>query len=194
MNLENLRKSSVVETVKHFWQLELVECKHEVDREKMLNLIRIEDPKEFKQKVRDLLKDRNFAKGKYYDNPTLVWTTGTEKNPNRPCQVQNWILAEINLGCLYTSRINKKMEADLNAVNGNLKRFVERKYAPKYKEFQLDRVPSGSAATVISVARRKPGREGEIELIDGAHRVVSMLYNNMEQSEAYIAKLKDKYL
>ncbi len=191
MNYNRIAQSSTIEVVKHFWRLEAADCRDKVIVDKMMSMINIQAPEEFRPKVRDSVDDRTFAKGKYYDNPTLVWTTGTEKNPDRPHQVQNWILAEIDLGCLYTSRINEEMEADLNTVNGNFKRFVEKGYACKYKEFRLDRVPCGTEAIVIGIARRKPSRDGTVELIDGAHRVVSMLHNNIEQSEAYIAELKN---
>lgn len=196
MNYNRIAQSSTIEVVKHFWRLEAADCKNEVDREKMMSLIGLQDPEELRQKVRDLEKDCTFAGGKYYDNPTLVWTTGTQKNPDGPCQVKNWVLAKINLGFLYTCGINPKMKYDLDSVKGNLSCFVKREYASKYnaskyKEFQLDRIPTGLTATAIGVAHREPGRDGEIELIDGAHRVVSMLHNNIEQSEAYIAELKN---
>ena len=190
MDLEIIRESSKAEVVRFFWNLEAKNCKHSVGEEIMQRLIWLTDTPDFEQEVRNIVKDCNFKKGKYRNNPTLVWTIGNEDNPNRPFKVRDWVLAKINLECLYTCGINEKINVHLDLVNGNLKSFVKQGYAREHPEFQLDRKPPTSKAKIIGIAHRASEKQGTIELVDGAHRVVSMLHNNMEQSEAYIARLK----
>ena len=50
--------------------------------------------------------------------------------------------------------------------------------------------PKGTARTFICIARSKHNRDGSIELIDGAHRVVSMLAKGIMEADAYIGILR----
>lgn len=182
MNYETISESNKIEVLKHYICIEATKLKCEDKRNEMRSWVYLQD-RDF------ILKVRNFEKSRDDENPTIVWTIGTEKNPNRPQKVRRWILAHINLGCLYSRGINPKMKSDLDSVNGNLRCFVNRKYAARYKEFHTDRVPTNTEARVIGIVHCTDNRNGEIEIVDGCHRVIAMLGNAIESTEAYIAEL-----
>lgn len=182
MKCETIGESNKIEVLKHYIRIEATKSKYEDNRKEIMSWVYLPDG-DFIHKV------RNFEKTRDDENPTIVWTIGTEKNPNRHQKVRRWILANINLGCLYTCGINPKMKCDLDSVNGNLRCFVNRKYAVRYKEFRTDCIPTNTEASVIGIARCKDNRNGEVEIVDGCHRVIAMLANGIESTEAYIAIL-----
>ena len=119
-------------------------------------------------------KVHHFAEVWDDENPTVVWTIGTKANKHYQ-RVFRWILANVNLGCLYTCGISSKMQHDLDSVNGNLRRFVNHGYAIRYDEFRIRSTPiAEELRIVIGIACVKYGRDGNIELVDGAHRAVAM--------------------
>ena len=145
---------------------------------------------DFITKVQKLEKERDD------DNPALGYTIGTNKNPTCWKKVKRWILANINLQSLYTWGIdpdNLELKRDLDSVKGNLKRFVKRKYAKKHNdEFCTDWNPTHEVfKLLICVSPNSPekDRDGEIEIVDGCHRAVAMLENEIEHVKAYIAEL-----
>ena len=177
-----IRECKVAEVLRHFICMEADRPKYADMRHKMLGWLKLSDR-------RLIRKVRKFEKTRDDDNPTLGWTIGTRANSNYR-GVSHWVLASISLADLYTCGINPKMKGDLDSVNGNLKRFVDAGYATKYPEFRLDSIPSeGKARTLIGIARSESNRDGNIELIDGAHRVVPMLANGIMSSDAYIGEL-----
>lgn len=181
MNYETISESNKIQVLKHFIWIEATKLQCEDIRNEMRSWVYLQD-RDFIHKLRD------FEKSRCDENPTFVWTIGTETNPNCRC----WILANINLGCLYTCGINSenpKMKADLDSVNGNLRCFVNKELASNYKEFGTDCVPFNTECRVIGIAHCKDYRNGEIEIVDGCHRVIAMLANGIESTEAYIAEL-----
>lgn len=177
---EIIRECKVAEVLRHFICMEAERPKYADMREEMLKWLDLPDQKLIR-------KVRKFEKTRNDDNPTLGRTIGTRANSN---WVSHWVLASIDLADLYTCGINPKMKDDLDSVSGNLKRFVDAGYATKYPEFRLDPVPSTwRARVVIGVARSEFSREGNIELIDGAHRVVALIANGITSSDAYIGEL-----
>ena len=79
------------------------------------------------------------------------------------------------------------MKNDLDKVRGNVLRFCEAS-ADKYREFRRDSVPK-EFSTLIAVSHKKPHRDGEAELIDGAHRAISMIKNRILTAECLLAQL-----
>ena len=144
------------------------------------------DP-EFIQKVKE------FEKGREDDNPTLGWTVGTRRSKTY-LKVRRWVLAQVYLSVLYSCGINPCMKEDLDAVRGNLKQFWMNEYTKKYREFRLDSTPSeGKAKTIIGIARSKPERNGSIQVIDGAHRVIGMVANDIHQCWAYLGEFHHSF-
>lgn len=184
MTYEKIRESDTNEVLRHFICIEATRSKYANKRDDMINWTRLSDT-DFIQKV------RNFEKKRSDENPAILWTIGTEKDCKRPQKVRRWILANINLGCLYTCGINSKMKSDLDSVKGNLKCFVNRGYTNKYDEFCTNRVPTDEELKVIvGIAHDTDDRDGKIEIVDGAHRAIAMLANGIEYSQAHIAKLR----
>ena len=183
MTYEIIRESNKVEVLKHFIRIEATLCECKDKRKEMINWTCLPDP-DFIQKV------HNFAETRDDENPTLVWTIGIGNNRDRPQKVRRWILANINLDCLYTCGINKKVNSDLDSVKGNLKCFVNEGYATKHCcEFCTSSVPIDEKRMIIGIAHPTDNRDGEIEIVDGCHRVIAMLANGIEDSQAYVAEL-----
>ena len=183
MTYEKVRASNTNEVLRHFICIEATRSKYVNERDDMINWTRL-SASDFIQNV------RNFEKKRRDENPAIVWTIGTENNPNRPQEVQHWILANINLGDLYTCGINKKVDSDLDSVKGNLKCFVNEGYATKHCcEFCTSSVPIDEKRVIIGIAHPTHNRDGAIEIVDGCHRVIAMLTNGVEDSRAYIAEL-----
>ncbi len=177
-----IREVKIIEVLRHFISMEADRDKYKDMRDKMLGWLRLSNRK-FIRKVHRFEKDRDDV------NPALGWTIGANGNKHYQ-NVSRWVLANIQLTDLYTCDIKSKMKDDLDSVNGNLEQFVKAGYAREYTDFQQDRVPSeGKARIVIGIARRESGRNGSIELIDGAHRIVAMLVNGITECDAYIGEI-----
>lgn len=182
MRYEIIRESNVAWVLRHFIRIEAARSKYADKREEMISWTCLPDT----AFIREV---HNFAQMRDDENPTIVWIIGTNINKHY-LKVQRWVLANINLDCLYTCGISSKMRSNLDSVNGNLKHFVDRGYATKHNKFRINSVPSdGEVRIVIGIAHLKHDRDGEIELVDGAHRAIAMLANRISSSQAYIAEL-----
>jgi len=181
------KKISVADVLRHFIIMEASRERYANNAEGMLSWIKLSDDK-FIQKVREFEVTRDD------DNPVLGWTIGTRRNSLYK-NISHWISAKVYLDDLYTCGINSEMKADLDAVRGNLKRFVDIGYAAKYSEFKLDSdLPQNEAKILIGIAQFYSDRDGTIELIDGAHRAVTMLSKGITKSKAYIGILTRRQL
>ena len=182
MGYERIQECNAAEVLRHFVRLEASRSKYADKREEMINWISLPD-------IAFIQQVHNFAQVRDDENPTIVWTIGSETNKHY-LKVRRWFLAKINLECLYTCGISCKMRQDLDSVNGNLKKFVKEGYAKKYGEFHMNFIPSDTETRrVIGIAHLKPDRDGKIEIVDGVHRAVAMLANEISLSQAYIAEL-----
>jgi hypothetical protein len=130
---------------------------------------------------------REFAEKNNNGSPIFPWTVGY-RNDERWRQVRRWIYAEIKLDHLYTCGISASMSKDLEDVRGNLKMFASL-HATKYPEFRVKEVPPEAVRIIFGVARMEDDRDGTIELIDGAHRVVCLLFNSISTANGFIAEL-----
>ena len=173
MQYETICESNKVEVLKHFIRIEATRSKYVDKREEMMGWICLDNPDEFIQEV------RNFEKTRKDENPAILWTIGTEKDPVRPHKIRRWILAKVDLRSLYTLRINSKINPHLDLVNGNLERFVRRGYPAEHDEFHTSHVPTNEKRVVIGIAHFKENRDGEIEIVDGCHRAIAMLTNEI---------------
>lgn len=131
----------------------------------------------------------NICKNEKRDSPVLVWTIGVPGD-NRFRDIKEWRLEKVNLDQLYSCAMGKNMGAELDAVSGNLKMLTSiiKNNPSKYTEFDLSRIPSyGDKQIAIGVAHSINGHQGSVELIDGAHRVVSMIANDENCMFVYLA-------
>ena len=183
MQYETICESDKVEVLRRFIRIEATRSEYANKQDDLRNWIRLSDP-DFIQKV------RNFEKKRPDENPAILWTIGTEKDRNRPQKVRRWVLANVNLDCLYTCGINDEVNSDIDSVKGNLKCFMNEGYATKHCcEFRIGRVPINEKRVIIGIVHCTDNRDGEIEIVDGCHRVIAMLANGIEYSQAYIAEL-----
>ncbi len=134
----------------------------------------------------------NVCKNEKRDSPVLVWTVGVPGD-DRFQDIKEWRLEKVNLDELYSCAMGRNMKTELDAVKGNLKTLTAlmKNNPSNYPEFDLSRIPSDNEKQIaIGVAHSITGRQGSIELIDGAHRVVSMIANDVSYIFAYLAVLK----
>ena len=85
------------------------------------------------------------------------------------------------------------MQSDLNSIQGNLEDFAALVIGDpcRYSEFNLSCLPEDERnQTVIGVKHLVNGKRGSIELIDGAHRAISMVANGVATASAYLALVK----
>ena len=170
-----LRESHVAEILRHY----ICTGRQTKERSKRLKWLHLSDK-------RLLQKFHELDKTQINDEPTLLWAVGP-----RAERVSRWVLANsIHLADLYSCGIRSEMKGDLDCVKGNLKQFVKTGCFRKYDDFKRPSIPrEGKARTVIGVAHFKSDRHGRIELVDGAHRVVALLANDIESCRAYIGEI-----
>lgn len=131
---------------------------------------------------------REFAEKTKNGSPIFPWTVGIN-NDERWKNVRRWIYTDVELNQLYTCGINPStMKESLTKVHGYLVKFT-RCFAHNFPEFRLDQIPPEKLRTIFGVKRRDNNKDGSIELIDGAHRAVAMLHNNIVESKGFIAEL-----
>jgi hypothetical protein len=173
-------QANVCQVLKHWIMLE--ERKHPSHAntgEKLSGWLDLEDSQL-------LARMRTFADERGDVNPILTWTVGTRGNKHYE-RVRRWVLAQVSLAALYSCGINDSMKGALDAVRGNLASFVVS--ARKYPEFRLGDVPEGDFRIIIVVAQSQVDRDGTLEVVDGAHRAVTMLANGLAETTAFLAEL-----
>ena len=87
----------------------------------------------------------------------------------------------------YSRGMNEEVNKTLANCEWNFQRFTDR--AAQHNDFDLKRCPPPEFQRLIVVHHRIQGHRGDFEVIDGAHRLVSMISNGMVTSEAYVAEL-----
>jgi hypothetical protein len=133
-----------------------------------------------------LARLKTFASRREGTNPLLTWTVGTLSNQHH-LHVRRWVLATAPIHLFFTCGLNPSMSDELREVGWNLFQFS--KLAEKFSEFRLDSVPQGEMATVFGVAHLLPGKNGTIELVDGAHRFVSLAHQGLQTISSFVAEL-----
>lgn len=130
---------------------------------------------------------RQFAAGRNDVNPVFTWTVGTQNNRHHE-RVQKWVLAQIPLGQVYSDGINSDVNVTLASCGWNLGRLAQS--AAQHPEFRITEVPSADLLRLVAIHEPRTGR-GEYQIVDGAHRAVSMLVAKMSEAEAYVAELRN---
>lgn len=131
---------------------------------------------------------REFAKLRRDVNPVLTFTIGTQANRHHE-RVLGWEMEMIEVSELYSCGLNICMKKDLDQVNGNVLAFAKN-YAAKYAEFRLNETPVQKRQRVIAVRHPTAGRQGTMQLLDGAHRVVALAVQGVKVVSGYVAVLK----
>jgi hypothetical protein len=129
---------------------------------------------------------RDFAERIHCRSPIIPWTVGMNDDESHR-SIRRWVYADTDLEQFYTCGINDRVRPCLMKAQWNLKRFL--KYAPDFEEFKLDWIPTELLRVMFGIARREIDKNGTIQLIDGAHRTISMLHNNISRSKAFIGEI-----
>jgi hypothetical protein len=180
MGYQVVRGATQREVLEHFLRTEVMRREYAEQREEIVGWIALDDEGFFRCM-------RQFADSRADVNPVLSWTIGTPGNRHHE-RVARWVLARVDIKSLYTCGINPMMKADLDAVQGNLARFST--VGHKYPEFRMDSLPDGGQAIIVGVARQSVGRDGTIEAVDGAHRIVAMAGREIQNTSAFLAELR----
>lgn len=177
-----IRIVDVAEVIRHFFYMEANRDKFSSYKEEILSWRSLSN-----QDV--LQKALEFGKRRDDINPVLTWTVGTATNKHYQ-KLDQWSFGTIDLNILYSHGINTSMKNDLSSVMGNLSDFAQI-YSKNYKEFLLTTLPEDKFKILIAIARSNPKYKGKLELIDGAHRAISMLKNGITKTDTYIGIIKD---
>ena len=121
---------------------------------------------------------KDFAT-KHRGNPALVWLGYDPKDKRRPVK---WKRATgIDVKTLCSHGLNSEWNDALKSVSGNLYRFfMECEAVHGQKEYRLDELPSDELSFIIGVV--DPRTPSKIELIDGSHRLASMIFVKQVQT------------
>ena len=171
------------DVLRHFVSREIQ--KHKDLAKELTDILSISNDEEFVSKLRE------FALRHDTGNPVYTWT-GLNSNSHHQ-RVTRWTkVSNVEVNEIYSERINSSINTPLQMARGNLARIAD--LVPKdeslSKEFDLSRTPSSELDRIIIGVKRTTGhRDGTIELIDGAHRFVSMVANGVTTVPAYIAEL-----
>lgn len=128
-------------------------------------------------------------------NPALIWTIGIKvgiKEDNRSDKINKWILAEAPVGKFYSEGVNYRVNQDLiDRCKGNVSEFAN-KYSKYHDEFNKNlEFKDESHKIVIGILQKENTYIESIELIDGIHRLVSLILNGDSVVKAYIGILKN---
>jgi hypothetical protein len=174
------RLATVREVLEHFVRVEASRAMYAERASEMFGWLAQPDAQFF-----ELL--RSFGDSRDDTNPLLTWTVGTRENRHH-LLIKRWVLAEVPMDAFYTCGLNPAMRDDLRAARWNLAKFATS--ASKYPEFRLDSMPETDELTrVVGVVRPSAGCVEEVELVDGAHRLVSMAHHGIRQVTAYLGEL-----
>ncbi|HEX5324682.1 MAG TPA: hypothetical protein VFW40_12915 [Capsulimonadaceae bacterium] len=176
---------SKLDVLRHFVSQEIE--KHSNIAIELTQILSISNDEEFVSRL------RRFASKHDSNNPVYAWT-GLNANQHHE-RVRSWVKAtDIRTDSVYSKGINPTINNYLNdrKIRGNLKQIADRATTDVVlrKEFDLSRQPvSEEKRTIIGVVHRSTDHDGTIELIDGAHRFVSMAANGVTEVPAFLAEL-----
>ena len=168
------------EVVRHFLKLEATRRNYSDRKDELLSWCTLSNSEV-------MAKARDFAVQRDDRNPVSVYTIGLPGD-DRHTRVANWTLERINCREIFSSGIAGNMEADINAVKGNLYDFANGP-ANKYDEFRPLGPLCEITGRVIVVAKQVEGRKGKYEAIDGSHRLVALCRNECPDVEAFVAHM-----
>jgi len=97
-------------------------------------------------------------------------------------------IPDIDVQVLISKGLNKAWNPVLQAVDGNLYRFWTECQTTYKTEYDRTDLPSAELSLIIGIVH--PSKPDEIELIDGSHRLASlMLKNKIKTVEGYVGFL-----
>ena len=117
-------------------------------------------------------------------NPAVVWLGYSLRDGRRATE---WArVSEIDVRQIFSTGLNSEWNAVLESVQGNLFRFVTECQDTYKGEYDPGRTLLPALALFIGIVH--PGRGDEIELVDGSHRLASMILNGAQRVMGYIGR------
>jgi hypothetical protein len=172
---------STADVLRHFIAREISKPRYAMLTSMLSDIHEINDDNSFIETVRCFAAEHDSG------NPVYTWVF------NRINQIKRWVrVDEVDVRRVYSKRINSTVESCLLAERGNLARIAALVAANDTlaREFDLSRLPTTMVeSTIIGVLRTDPSRDGTIELIDGAHRLISMIAAGVDHVPAILAEL-----
>jgi hypothetical protein len=115
-------------------------------------------------------------------NPAVVWLG---YSPRDRRQEVSWNrVTGIDVSRIVSKGLNPAWQRALEAVGGNACRFVRECRSVYGDDYNETRLPSAELALIIGMVH--PAKPNEVELIDGSHRLASMILNQFSTVDGYL--------
>ena len=122
-----------------------------------------------------------YARGQP-NNPAVVWL-GYNPNDQRP--LVSWSRAlEIDVRAIVSKGLNRAWADTLKDDHWNFFRFVTTRQSTYKNEYDHSGDLSDERKWIIGIVH--PERPGEVEMIDGSHRLASMILKNLKTVNGYV--------
>jgi hypothetical protein len=114
---------------------------------------------------------KDFA-AKHNGNPAMVWLGYDPRNKRRPVKWKR--VSGMDVKTIKSKGLNPEWNDALKSVDWNLCGFIaERQDVHGNREYRQDEMPHDDLSLIIGVVH--PDKRNEVELLDGSHRLASML-------------------
>lgn len=115
-------------------------------------------------------------------NPAVIWLGFSPKD--KRTKVKWRYLEQIRVPSIYSNGLNPDWKAALQGVNGNLMRFFAECKETYKTEYDRANQPPADLSLILGIIHKD--RPGEIELIDGSHRLAAMILNGVTVIGGYV--------
>jgi hypothetical protein len=115
-------------------------------------------------------------------NPSVVWLGYSPSD--RRVAVQWQLVSQLEVTTMVSKGLDPSWQSVLRSVGSNFFRFVtecQKTYGDKYDRNQM---PAESLSLIIGIVH--PDSSNEVELIDGSHRLASMILNQVKSVSGYV--------
>jgi hypothetical protein len=117
-------------------------------------------------------------------NPAVVWLG---YSPAERRKTVRWeLVCQIDVKRVFSRGLNPAWGPALNSADGNFFRFVTACQDTYRDEYRADRTPPDRLSLIIGIVH--PDNPDAVELIDGAHRLASLILNHADSVGGYIGR------
>ncbi len=130
-----------------------------------------------------LKKSNSFQK-----SPVSGWLMENKERESKI--IDRWVCREeVRLEDCWTSGIRPELQKAIDEVKGNLVRLSKHPDPNVIAEFEKCKMPNCNNRTLIGIYHEKIGeKQGNVEIIDGVHRLVAMWRNGMQKTSMFLGK------
>ncbi len=116
------------------------------------------------------------------ENPAVVWLGYSSKHQRKAVSWKHEL--DIDVRAVISKGLNPAWKSKLQEVNGNLFRFVTECQSTYKTEYDQSRSLSSELSLIIGIVH--PEKPNEVELVDGSHRLASMILNTVKHVQGYV--------